>query len=90
MDYTEKQFYKILEEAGDIGLTAGESKGKLQELTGQMLTAANINTTAKQMIKKDLIKKVKGVQPHRKQLFMIYEVDPNKDVTGGPIGGTDA
>lgn len=45
---------------------------------------------SKSLIKKDLIKIVKGQQPNRKKVFMIYEVEPHQNVTGGPIGGTDA
>ena len=95
MDLAEKQLFKLLQYAGDMGCTISELRQKMMamnpDIPPQNVSLTALNANLKKLQKKSLIKTINnGQQPNRKKVFMIFEVEPSHDISGGPIGSTDA
>lgn len=74
---SEVPIYQLLEEATDRGLTTKEIKDK----TG--ITTAKINKILGSMENKGLIKAFKSIQGKKRKVFMLSEIEPSTEITGG-------
>ena len=80
MDPEEYSVYEKIEEAKDKGITAIDLKNKLQAFG---FNQTNINKVLKRLEKKGTIKKLKSLQQKNRQVYMLMEVEPSTEVTGG-------
>lgn len=69
--------YQLLEESGDHGMSNKEIKDK----TG--ITTVKINKILGSMENKGLIKVFKSIQGKKKKVYMLSEVEPSVEITGG-------
>eukprot|EP00826_Nyctotherus_ovalis_P046435 TRINITY_DN5247_c0_g1_i1.p1 TRINITY_DN5247_c0_g1~~TRINITY_DN5247_c0_g1_i1.p1 ORF type:complete len:293 (+),score=118.80 TRINITY_DN5247_c0_g1_i1:886-1764(+) len=69
--------YQLLEESGDHGLSSKEIKDK----TG--ITTVKINKILGSMENKGLIKVFKSIQGKKKKVYMLSEIEPSVEITGG-------
>ncbi|XP_054927853.1 DNA-directed RNA polymerase III subunit RPC6 [Dermacentor andersoni] len=76
-DREEKVVYKIVEEAGDKGIWIRDIRIK----SGLVLTS--LNKILKSLESKKLIKAVKSVSASKKKVYMLYNLEPDRSVTGG-------
>ena len=74
---SEKPIYQLLEDAGNRGLCTREIKEK----TG--ITTVRINKILGSMEDKGLIKVYKSIQGKKKKVYMLSEVEPSSEITGG-------
>ena len=81
LSYEEQLIYQIVSDAGSMGALAFQFRSVLG---GQ--TQTKINALLKQMEKKGLIKSLKSVSKGNKKVFMLAEVEPSIEVTGGLAG----
>ena len=59
----------------------------MNEMKGKCpLTSAQITKTLKKLEKKSLIKSVKSVLAKNKKVWMLADVNPSHEVTGGILG----
>lgn len=76
-DREEKVVYKIVEEAGNKGIWIRDIRVK----SGLVLTA--LNKILKNLESKKLIKAVKSVSASKKKVYMLYNLEPDRSVSGG-------
>lgn len=76
-DREEKVVYKVVEEAGNKGIWIRDIRIK----SGLVLTA--LNKILKNLESKKLIKAVKSVSASKKKVYMLYNLEPDRSVTGG-------
>ncbi|XP_059610526.1 probable DNA-directed RNA polymerase III subunit RPC6 [Phlebotomus argentipes] len=76
-DNEEKIVYSIIEEGGNQGIWIRDIRQKSN------LIMAQLNKILKSLENKKLIKAVKSVNANRKKVYMLYNVDPDRSVTGG-------
>uniref|UniRef100_L7M8G7 DNA-directed RNA polymerase III subunit RPC6 n=1 Tax=Rhipicephalus pulchellus TaxID=72859 RepID=L7M8G7_RHIPC len=76
-DREEKVVYKIVEEAGNKGIWIRDIRIK----SGLVLTA--LNKILKNLESKKLIKAVKSVSASKKKVYMLFNLEPDRSVTGG-------
>lgn len=81
MDSEDYAVYEKIEEARDRGITAGDLKNKLQHIGGFNPTV--LSKVLKRLEKGGHVKKLKSLQQKNKQVYMIMEVEPSSEVTGG-------
>mmetsp|Transcript_31551 Transcript_31551/g.74267 ORF Transcript_31551/g.74267 Transcript_31551/m.74267 type:complete len:325 (+) Transcript_31551:186-1160(+) len=77
LDVSAKMVLQCIEKAGNNGIWTKEIR--LQ--TGLQLQA--LNKTFKQLEQRCLIKPVKSVNAKAKKLYMLYDLTPSKEITGG-------
>jgi DNA-binding Lrp family transcriptional regulator len=82
MDPEEFAVYEKIEEARDRGITAVDLRLKLQALGFTQTTLAKV---LKRMEKKGSVKRLKSLQQKHKQVYMLMEVEPSAEVTGGLV-----
>ncbi|CAK9069837.1 unnamed protein product [Durusdinium trenchii] len=77
LDPQMRQVYQQIEKAGDKGAWSKSLKDqtKLQQHT--------ITKATKELIKLQLIKEVKSVHNRNRKVFMLYDLEPSKEVSGG-------
>uniref|UniRef100_G3MKQ0 DNA-directed RNA polymerase III subunit RPC6 n=2 Tax=Amblyomma TaxID=6942 RepID=G3MKQ0_AMBMU len=76
-DREEKVVYKIVEEAGNKGIWIRDIRNK----SGLVLTS--LNKILKSLESKKLIKAVKSVSASKKKVYMLYNLEPDRSVSGG-------
>jgi len=69
--------YQLLEDASNRGLSTREIKDK----TG--ITTARVNKLLGSMENKGMIKFIKSIQAKKKKVYMLSEIEPSIDITGG-------
>lgn len=76
-DQEEKVVYKIIEESGNKGTWVRDIRVKSNLVTMQL------NRVLKALENKKLIKVVKSVNATKKKVYMLYNLEPDRSVTGG-------
>ncbi|XP_067681256.1 DNA-directed RNA polymerase III subunit RPC6-like isoform X2 [Haliotis asinina] len=76
-DHQEKLVYQIIKEAGNIGIWIRDIRYKSNLLMTQL------NKILKNLESKKLIKAVKSVAASKKKVYMLYNLEPDRTVTGG-------
>ena len=75
--------YERIDQAGDKGITSNEIKNKLQsEGYNQVI----VNKILKEFEKQGTVKKVKSQLKGGKAVYMLMEIEPSSEVTGGLAG----
>eukprot|EP00347_Sterkiella_histriomuscorum_P012675 403367656 len=75
--------YQMIEESGDNGTQIQDLKIKL---TPQGFNSVILTKILKKIEKKGLIKKIKSLNKNNRQVWMLMEIEPSINVTGGLIG----
>ncbi|MEE6508009.1 hypothetical protein FKM82_018274 [Ascaphus truei] len=76
-DNQEKLVYQIIEDASNKGIWSRDIRYKSN------LPLTEINKILKNLESKKLIKAVKSVAASKKKVYMLYNVQPDRSVTGG-------
>ncbi|CAJ1053352.1 DNA-directed RNA polymerase III subunit RPC6 [Xyrichtys novacula] len=76
-DNQEKLVYQIIEDAGNKGIWSRDIRFKSN------LPLTEINKILKNLESKKLIKAVKSVAASKKKVYMLYNLQPDRSVTGG-------
>ncbi|KAK6181593.1 hypothetical protein SNE40_009417 [Patella caerulea] len=76
-DNQEKLVYQIIKEAGNKGIWIRDIRYKSNLLMTQL------NKILKNLESKKLIKAVKSVAASKKKVYMLYNLEPDRSVTGG-------
>lgn len=76
-DNEEKIVYSIIEGAGNMGIWSRDIRVKSN------LNMSQLNKILKNLENKKLIKAVKSVTASKKKVYMLYNLEPDKTVTGG-------
>ncbi|XP_046545138.1 DNA-directed RNA polymerase III subunit RPC6-like [Haliotis rubra] len=76
-DHQEKLVYQIIKEAGNKGIWIRDIRYKSNLLMTQL------NKILKNLESKKLIKAVKSVAASKKKVYMLYNLEPDRTVTGG-------
>ncbi|XP_055715947.1 probable DNA-directed RNA polymerase III subunit RPC6 [Phlebotomus papatasi] len=76
-DNEEKIVYSIIEEGGNKGIWIRDIRVKSN------LIMTQLNKILKSLENKKLIKAVKSVNASKKKVYMLYNLDPDRSVTGG-------
>ncbi|KAL1461926.1 hypothetical protein WDU94_013788 [Cyamophila willieti] len=76
-DNEEKVVYKIIEEAGNKGIWMRDIRFKSN------LMPTQLNKILKQLETKKIIKAVKSVAASKKKVYMLYDLEPDRSLTGG-------
>lgn len=82
MDPEDFLVYEKIEEARDKGITSNDLKNKLQMLGFNQTTLTKV---LKRLEKEGVIKKLKSMQQKHKQVYMLMEIEPSAEVTGGLV-----
>jgi len=76
-DQEEKIVYNIVEKSGNVGIW-------LRDIRAQSgLLQTQLNKVLKSLESKKLIKSVKCVNATKKKVYMLYDLEPDRSVTGG-------
>ena len=81
LSYEEQLVYQVVADSGSLGALSFQFRGILG---GQ--TQAKVNALLKAMEKKQLIKSLKSVSKGNKKVFMLADIEPSIEVTGGLTG----
>ncbi|XP_002731250.1 DNA-directed RNA polymerase III subunit RPC6-like [Saccoglossus kowalevskii] len=76
-DNQEKLIYQIIEEAGNKGIWIRDIRYKSNLLMTQ------VSKILRNLESKKLIKAIKSVGASKKKVYMLYNIDPDRSVTGG-------
>ncbi|XP_020338060.1 DNA-directed RNA polymerase III subunit RPC6 [Oncorhynchus nerka] len=76
-DNQEKLVYQVIEDAGNKGIWSRDIRYKSN------LPLTEINKILKNLESKKLIKAVKSVAASKKKVYMLYNLQPDRSVTGG-------
>lgn len=76
-DQEEKVIFKIIEGSGNLGIWLRD----IRQTSGLMQT--QLNKVLKSLETKRLIKSVKCVNATKKKVYMLYDLEPDRSVTGG-------
>ena len=76
-DVEEKVVYKIVEESGNKSILDREIRSKSN------LIKTQLNKILKALQDKKLIKQVSSVAQANKKVYMLYEMEPDRSITGG-------
>jgi DNA-directed RNA polymerase III subunit RPC6 len=76
-DTEEKVVFDIIKEAGNMGIWIRDIRVQSN------LTMTQLNKIVKSLENKKLIKAVKSVSASKKKVYMLYELDPHRSLTGG-------
>lgn len=74
---SEMPIYQMLEESGNKGISVREMKDKTN------ITTVRLNKLLGGMEKKGLIKFIKSIQAKKKKVWMLIDVEPSAEITGG-------
>eukprot|EP01084_Bolivina_argentea_P295373 508495_1 len=70
--------YQVIEKAGDKGIWTRDIKNQTN------IQQQSLNKALKILEQRNLIKTVKSVTSRSKKLYILADIEPNKDITGGP------
>ncbi|KAK1875867.1 DNA-directed RNA polymerase III subunit RPC6 [Dissostichus eleginoides] len=76
-DNQEKLVYQVIEDAGNKGIWSRDIRFKSN------LPLTEVNKILKNLESKKLIKAVKSVAASKKKVYMLYNIQPDRSVTGG-------
>ncbi|KAI4484092.1 hypothetical protein M0804_007548 [Polistes exclamans] len=76
-DNEEKIVYSIIEEAGNKGIWIRDIRTKSN------LILIQLNKILKKLENKKFIKAVKSVAANKKKVYMVYDLEPDRSITGG-------
>ncbi|XP_015187952.1 PREDICTED: DNA-directed RNA polymerase III subunit RPC6 isoform X2 [Polistes dominula] len=76
-DNEEKIVYNIIEEAGNKGIWIRDIRTKSN------LVLIQLNKILKKLENKKFIKAVKSVAANKKKVYMVYNLEPDRSITGG-------
>lgn len=76
-DIEEKLVYQIIEKAGNKGIWIRDLR------FSSNLSQTQVNKILKNLENKKLIKSVKSVAASKKKVYMLYNIEPDRTVTGG-------
>ncbi|XP_075938786.1 DNA-directed RNA polymerase III subunit RPC6 isoform X2 [Anarhichas minor] len=76
-DNQEKLVYQVIEDAGNKGIWSRDIRFKSN------LPLTEVNKILKNLESKKLIKAVKSVAASKKKVYMLYNLQPDRSVTGG-------
>ncbi|PRW59184.1 DNA-directed RNA polymerase III subunit RPC6 [Chlorella sorokiniana] len=76
--------YQCIQAAGNMGIWTRDMKQRTN------LPQPKINKILKQLEERLLVKSVKSVQNASRKVYMLYELEPAKELTGGPWYGENA
>lgn len=76
-DQQEKLVYQIIKDAGNKGIWTRDIRNKCNLLMTQ------VNKILKNLESKKLIKAIKSVAASKKKVYMLYNLEPDRSVTGG-------
>ncbi len=78
LDVSARMVYQIIEESGNKGIWTRDirNKSKIQQQA--------LNKIFKNLETRKLIKPVKAVNAKSKKCYMLYDLQPSKEITGGP------
>ncbi|KAF0036941.1 hypothetical protein F2P81_009815 [Scophthalmus maximus] len=76
-DNQEKLVYQVIEDAGSKGIWSRDIRFKSN------LPLTEVNKILKNLESKKLIKAVKSVAASKKKVYMLYNLQPDRSVTGG-------
>lgn len=77
MDNEERIIYNIIEEGANTGIWIRDIRGKSN------LIMTQLNKILKTLENRKLIKAVKSVNASKKKVYMLYNLEPDRSVTGG-------
>uniref|UniRef100_A0A182NZY6 DNA-directed RNA polymerase III subunit RPC6 n=1 Tax=Anopheles epiroticus TaxID=199890 RepID=A0A182NZY6_9DIPT len=77
IDNEERVIYNIVEEGGNKGIWIRDIRVKSN------LAMTQLNKVLKQLENKKLIKAVKSVNASKKKVYMLYNLEPDRSITGG-------
>lgn len=77
MDNEERIIYNIIEEGGNTGIWIRDIRGKSN------LIMTQLNKILKNLETRKLIKAVKSVNASKKKVYMLYNLEPDRSITGG-------
>lgn len=83
LEHEDLPIYERIQEAGNRGIQTMDLKNKLQQFG---YNTAILNRILKKLEKKGLVKKLKSLQQKNKQVWLLMEIEPSQEVTGGLIG----
>jgi len=78
LDAPSKMVYQVIEASGDKGIWTGDIKNH----TG--IQQATLTKIFKALETRKLIKPIKAVTANNKKRYMLYDLTPSKEITGGP------
>lgn len=76
--------YQVIKAAGNMGIWTRDMKQKTN------LAQPKINKILKALEERALVKHVKSVQNASRKVYMLSELEPAKEITGGPWYGPDS
>lgn len=76
--------YQSIKSAGNTGIWTRDMRQRTN------LSQPRINKTLKALEERGLVKSVKSVQNASRKVYMLMELEPAKEITGGPWYGADA
>ncbi|KAI3438602.1 hypothetical protein D9Q98_001025 [Chlorella vulgaris] len=76
--------YQCIQAAGNMGIWTRDMKQRTN------LQQPKINKILKALEERSLVKSIKSVQNASRKVYMLFELDPAKELTGGPWYGPDA
>eukprot|EP00933_Yihiella_yeosuensis_P024616 TRINITY_DN19089_c0_g1_i1.p1 TRINITY_DN19089_c0_g1~~TRINITY_DN19089_c0_g1_i1.p1 ORF type:complete len:328 (-),score=62.95 TRINITY_DN19089_c0_g1_i1:22-1005(-) len=77
LDAHTRMVYQFIEKAGDKGAWSRSLKDQTR------LQQHTITKATKELMKKQLIKEVKSVQNRNRKVFMLFDIEPAREVSGG-------
>ena len=82
MSLEDYKVYDKIEESTNRGITAIDIKNKLQ---AHGFTQVTVSQILKKLEKDGSIKKLKSLEQKNRQVFMLFDVIPSPEVTGGLV-----
>lgn len=70
--------YQVIEKSGNKGIWTRDMKNQTN------MVQQTMSKTLKTLEQRNLVKSVKSVISKSKKLYMLYDMTPSKDITGGP------
>ncbi|KAK4533866.1 hypothetical protein CCYA_CCYA19G4748 [Cyanidiococcus yangmingshanensis] len=76
---TERAVYEQVRVAGEYGVWVRHIRGRLG------LPLSDVNRALKELQRRELVKQVQNVRNKTRKLYMLAELEPSREVTGGPF-----
>jgi DNA-directed RNA polymerase III subunit RPC6 len=78
LDVKARMVYQVIEKAGNKGIWSKEIR------IATNMTMQDLTKLFKNLEQRKLIKQVKSVTANKKKFYMLYDLTPAKEITGGP------
>lgn len=78
LDNSERLVYQVIEEAGNIGIWTKDIRTKTN------IQQKSLTKIFESLESRKLVKPIKSVMSKSKKFYMLYDITPAKEVTGGP------